>query len=159
MAKLFHRLTGLSMAIAMLLGGAADAAAPTSSTYYGRWTVSEERPVFTTRGRLYKTIDIAPCGNDFCGVSVTDAGRCGAVMFRFLGHRANSPDSVRGHARWGSGRKNVVIWGYDFEAANPADRELSLSIGDGYDFGERSENMPTFQSRYHRLGAARCIAR
>jgi uncharacterized protein (DUF2147 family) len=49
----------------------ATAAGPAaSSPYYGRWSVNEDKPRFSTRGLAYKTIDIAPCGNDFCGVSV-----------------------------------------------------------------------------------------
>ena len=51
---------------------AAAGASSAKSPYYGRWTVDEEKPVFTARGRLYKTIDVAPCGKDFCGVSVND---------------------------------------------------------------------------------------
>ena len=51
---------------------AASGAASGTSPYFGRWAVSEDRPVFTARGRLYKTIDVAPCGRDFCGVSVDD---------------------------------------------------------------------------------------
>jgi hypothetical protein len=73
------------------LAGSAPVAgvSPASSPYYGRWTVDDESPVFTARGRLYKTIDVAPCGRDFCGVSVDDAGTCGATLFRFFGRRAN----------------------------------------------------------------------
>jgi hypothetical protein len=69
--------TGLALASGMVLadaprqatGGRAVAADP-RSPYYGRWTVGGAKEVFSARGKLYKTIDIAPCGRDFCGVSV-----------------------------------------------------------------------------------------
>ena len=159
MSKLFHRLTGLSMAIAGLVPLMSQAAAPASSDWYGRWTVSEDRPLFTARGQLYKTIDIAPCGNDFCGVSVNDAGRCGAVLFRFFGRRAGTPETLQGHGRWGEGRKNVVIYPALSEDLPAAERGFELYVGDGYDFGGRSENMPKFHANYARRAAARCTTR
>lgn len=128
------------------------------SPYYGRWTVAEDRPVFTARGRLYKTIDVAPCGSDFCGVSVDDKGGCGAVLFRFLGKHANGEDMLRGHGKWGDAQKNVEIYaGYDDSAANS--RTFELSLGDGHDFGGRSENMPKFHANYRRVSGANCRAR
>lgn len=159
MSPLFHRLTGLSIALAAMIPASSYAAAPASSLWYGRWTVSEDRPVFTARGQAYKTVDIAPCGNDFCGISVSDAGRCGATLFRFLGHRASSLDALRGHGRWGQERKNVMIFSGNMENAAPADRTLELYLGEGYDFGGRSENMPKFHGDYRRTGAARCTTR
>ncbi len=162
MSRLSHRLALLSIAPFALAPAVALAApAPASSLYYGRWTVSEDRPVFTPRGREYKTIDVAPCGKDFCGVSVTDGGRCGPVLFRFLGHRAKdgSDDYLRGHGKWGAAKKNVVIYSYDDTDAQPVKRSLELYLGDGYDFGERSDNMPKFHANYSRSGKALCKAR
>jgi hypothetical protein len=140
---------------------ASAAGAPASSRYYGRWTVGEERPVFTARGREYKTIDIAPCGNDFCGVSVADGGRCGAVLFRFLGKRARDEDAqdLRGHGKWGSARKNVLIYAFDDGEGAAAKRQLGLYLGDGYDFGERGGSMPKYHADYVRKSAAQCTAR
>lgn len=157
--RLFHCLASLSI---IAVGAvAAQAAAPASSLYYGRWTVAEARPAFTARGREYKTFDIAPCGKDFCGVSVGDGGRCGAVLFRFLGHRArdDNEDYLRGHGKWGTARKNVVIYSFDEGEGAATKRQLNLYLGDGYDFGERSASMPKFQAEYKRTGAARCTAR
>jgi hypothetical protein len=156
---LFHRLAGLSIALCAATAAVA-ATAPAKSVYYGRWTISEPSPRYTARGREYKAIDIAPCGKDFCGVSVTDGGKCGATLFRFLGHRAagNEPDSLRGHGKWGAARKNVVIHTYAADET-PASRTIELYLGDGYDFGERSENMPRFHGEYRRSGVARCTAR
>ncbi len=132
--------------------------ATASSPYYGRWTVAEERPVFTPRGRPYKTIDIAPCGRDFCGVSVDDKGRCGAVLFRFLGRHANSADALRSHGKWGDTQKNIEI--YEADETSPAGSfSFELYLGEGRDFGGRSDSMPKFHGTYRRLGAARCIAR
>ena len=161
MPTLSQSLVRLSI-IAAAGAGVFAATAPASagratSTYYGRWTVSEERPVFTARGRQYKTIDIAPCGKDFCGVSVDDNGRCGAVLFRFLGIHANV-DTLKGHGKWGDETKNVVIYSYGTpEAGQPAGFELYL--GDGYNLGGRSGNMPKFHTEYKRVGNARCVAK
>ena len=140
--------------------GPAPAAGPgaTSSPYFGRWTVSEDRPVFTARGRLYRTIDVARCGRDFCGVSVADKGVCGAVLFRFLAAHANGTVELHGHGKWGEAQKNIVI----YDSTDPdgaAGRSLDLYLGDGHDFGERSGNMPKFHATYRRSGSARCAAR
>ena len=142
---------------AVAQNGSANGSA-TTSPYYGRWTVSNDRPVFTARGREYRTIDIAPCGNDFCGVSVADNGTCGPRLFRFLGRHANSDEWLRGHGRWGQGKKNVVIYSYDDDSEPPV-RTIELYLGDGYDFGERSSNMPKFHANYRRTGEARCTSR
>ncbi len=156
-----HSLVRLSMLGLAALGAAtlvapAHAGGAAPSPYYGRWTVAEDRPVFTARGRLYKTIDVAPCGSDFCGVSVDDKGKCGAVLFRFLGRHANGVDMLRGHGKWGDEQKNVEIYAYDGDGA---DHTFELYLGNGRDFGGRSGNMPKFHSVYRRLSAARCSAR
>lgn len=137
-------------------GGAPGAAS--TSPYYGRWTVSEDRPVFTQRGRLYKTIDIAACGANFCGVSVDDSGKCGAVLFRFLGKNANGTAELRGHGKWGAEQKNLVIYAGGMDD-DPANRSFVLYLGDGRDFGGRSGNMPKFHADYRRSGSAKCVAR
>jgi hypothetical protein len=156
MFALFHRLGVLSIGLAVMVGSAAPAEAA-GSPYWGRWKVADPNAPFSSRGREYKTIDIAPCGKDFCGVSVGENGKCGPTLFRFLMKRADGKQELRGHGKWGSGRKNVLIWLYDVEEG---DRDgLQLYLGDGYDFGERSENMPKFDSAYQRSGVARCTAR
>ena len=164
MTALSHSLAGLS--IRALLGvGLVSSALPTlaapgaaaSSPYYGRWTVSEDRPVFTARGRLYKTIDVVPCGRDFCGVSVDDRGTCGATLFRFLGRHANGTYELRGHGKWGDAKKNLEIYGGD-GAETEGDRSFDLYLGDGHDFGGRSESMPKFHASYRRLGNGSCRA-
>jgi hypothetical protein len=140
--------------------GAAPAAAPgaAASPYFGRWTVAEDRPVFTARGRLYKTIDVAPCGKDFCGVNVADNGKCGTVLFRFLSKHAGGTDTLRGHGKWGAEKKNLVIYTYG-ESDTPEGSGFELYLGDGHDFGGRSDNMPKFHANYRRLGKASCVAR
>lgn len=152
------RLSMLAPAALALAGPAPLAAnAPGSATpYYGRWTVSEDRPVFTAKGKLYKTIDIAPCGKDFCGVSVADTGKCGVVLFRFLGSHV-AADTLRGHGVWGSEKKNVVIYAFDTGDGGPHGFELYL--GDGHSFGERSGSMPKFHAEYRHVGGAKCKAR
>jgi hypothetical protein len=151
-----HSIARLSISVMALTSAVAGAAAP--SPYYGRWTVGEEHSTFTARGRQYKSIDIAPCGKDFCGVSLDDNGRCGPVLFRFLGRRANGQDTLYGHGRWGTTTKNIQIDTWDGDG-KPAERSLSLYLGDGHSFGDRSENMPKFHAEYRRTGAAVCRAR
>lgn len=157
MTALFHRAATLSIALTAIASMSPAAAAP-SSPYWGRWTVTDQSGPFSSRGREYKTIDIAPCGKDFCGVSVADNGKCGPTLFRFLMKRASGKEELRGHGKWGNGRKNVLIWMFRDEDDKPRD-EIQLYLGDGYDFGERSENMPKFDAMYRKSGVARCTAR
>jgi hypothetical protein len=172
MTALSHRIARLSTLLicgATAFAGAAhlQAGAPAASStsvsagaspYFARWTVSEERPVFTARGRMYKTIDIARCGRDFCGVSVNDSGLCGPTLFRFLMSHAGGEDSLRGHGKWGEARMNVMLDNYEDDEA-PGGRRVEIYLGKGYDFGERSDNMPKFHAAYRKAGAARCTAR
>ena len=156
MKALFHSIAALS--IGLFVAAPAVAAGP--SPYYGRWTVNDTKPVFTAKGRMYQTIDIAPCGKDFCGVSVGDKGTCGPVLFRFLAKHADGESELHGHAKWGTATKNVQISTWDQDAKDwPGGRQLDLYVGDGHDFGDRSENMPKFHGEYKRIGAARCLAR
>jgi hypothetical protein len=162
MSVLFQSLARLSMlalgASVMASSAPATAGAPEGAAaplYYGRWVVSEDRPVFTARGRAYKTIDVAKCGANFCGVSVDDNGKCGVVLFRFLGKNATAY-SLRGHGKWGAETKNLEIMSYG-EAGS--DSGFELYLGDGRDFGGRSGNMPKFHADYRRTGNARCVAR
>ncbi len=129
-----------------------------TSPLYGRWIVSDEKPVFTARGRMYKTIDIAPCGNDFCGVSVADTGKCGATLFRFLSKRANGENLLLGRGLWGTERKTVQIeyWADENVTGGKA---FELYLGDGHDFGGRSDNMPRFNAMYRTTGRAQCTAK
>ena len=140
------------------MAGNAIAAPAGGSPYFGRWTVSDDKPVFTAKGREYKTIDIAPCGKDFCGVSVGDKAQCGAVLFRFLARHQDGSTALQGHAKWGAAIKNVVIETWE----SPDDKgipKMQLRLGDGYDLGDRSGNMPKFSAEYRRLGQAGCRAR
>ncbi len=166
MTSLSHRLAHVSMSVicafgALAASGPAHAGAPSmaGSPYFGRWTVDEDRPVFTARGRLYKAIDVAPCGRDFCGVSVDDKGACGVTLFRFLARHATGQDALKGHAVWGTGTKNVVIYASNQPGAPNNGHSFELYLGDGYDFGDRSENMPKFHASYRLLGPGRCTAR
>ncbi len=161
MSILSHFQTRLS--IGLLLGSLAiagpasiaSAAAPVSaSPYFGRFIVDDDNPKYSERGRQYKMIDIAPCNKDFCGVSVSNNGACGPVLFRFLSKRLKN-DKLQGHAKWGSAKKNVVIYSNDDPETAKGDG-FTLYVGDGYDFGDRSDNMPKFQASYKRLGRASC---
>ncbi len=153
--SLFHRAAALSIVLTGLgLAAAAQAAAP-ASPYWGRWTVDDAEPVFTARGREYQTIDIAPCGRDFCGVSVAANGKCGPTLFRFLMKRAGGQEALRGKGKWGRDRKNVQIWLYN--PAEPTEPKImELFLGDGHNFGERSGSMPRFHANYKPAGASKC---
>ncbi|MDB5679555.1 hypothetical protein [Sphingomonas bacterium] len=151
------RLSIVPLGVAMLALAGPATAGPASSLYYGRWTVSEDKPVFTPRGRLYKTIDVAPCGRDFCGVSVDDSGKCGPLLFRFLGKHAATED-LHGHGKWGDEQKNIVIMSYG-STDTGENAGFELYLGDGASVGSRSGSMPKFHAGYRRLGNARCAAR
>lgn len=161
MANLSHRVSRLSMtacALIALAGAAPASAAMGSSQYLGRWTVSDDNPVFSRRGLQYKTFDVAACGGDFCGVSVGPGGACGATLFRFKAKTMKRKSLLVGHGRWGTAVKNVEISAWSAEG-NPGGRGLDLSLGDGHDFGTRSGSMPKFSATYSPVGKARCAAR
>ena len=52
-----------------------------------------------------------------------------------------------------------MIYSYTDDEATPVTRTLELYLGDGYDFGERSANMPKFHANYARKAAAICKAK
>jgi hypothetical protein len=167
MKRLSHSRVRLSM---QLLGAAAVAAAfgfagmassaPSGaggSPYYGRWQVNEPNSHFSARGRAYKIVDIAPCGRDFCGVSVGDNGQCGQTLFRFLSAHSDGSTRLLGHGLWGSGKKDITIDSY--EGDTPGSGTLELFLGNGHDFGERGGSMPMFNATYEKHGAAQCRSR
>ncbi len=160
MPRTFHLRSRLSIcalsSLAALTVAAHSSATPKAANpYYGRWTVSEDRPIFTARGRLYKTLDVAACGRGFCGISVDDKGICGATLFRFARH----PEvDLLGHGKWGDAVKNIQI-SWDEGDPDHAATTMELSLGDGHDFGGRSGNMPKFRGEYRRVSEARCLAR
>lgn len=149
--------SGMVLAEAPQPASTAGTAPDPRSPYFGRWTVSGEKERFSSRGQLYKTIDIAPCGRDFCGVSVSANGTCGPALFRFLA-RNQRAEMLRGHGLWGAQKKNVTLEAYANEDL-PGGRVIDLNLGDGYDFGERSDNIPKFNASYRPAGAVRCTVR
>jgi len=162
MAELSHRLASLSILAAAAAIGVAPTGALSAvpqSLYSGRWTVSDKKPVFSSSGILYKTVDVAPCGRDYCGVSVGNGGACGPLLFRFTSKSIRGSERLQGHGRWGNARKKIVIEAVDNDNSAPGGRYLSINLGDGYDFSERSGNMPKFAAGYHSAGAAHCVAR
>lgn len=130
------------------------ASAQSGSPYFGRWTVAFENQRYSVRGREYKTFDIAPCGRSFCGVSVNDQKRCGAVLFRFP-NKSRNAEWLNGRGKWGKTfGKKVHIYFNEGEL----DR-LIFFLGDSYNMSERSPSMVTFSAGYDRLGNARCTVR
>ncbi len=150
----FHLIFAAGLIIAGLGGnGAAQAA---ESQFFGRWMVSDDKPVFTTKGKQWKTFDVAPCGADFCGVAVDDKESCGATLFRFLTIHANN-DELVGHGRWGADKKKLII---DYTKPDTGPNTLYLGLGaNDMDFSGREGSMPTFDANYKRLGDAVCTVK
>lgn len=141
----------LSVFAALVL--AIPAAHAADSQYFGRWTVSDDKPVFSSKGKAYKSFDVAPCGKDFCGVSVSDKGSCGETLFRFLTiHKDN--EELNGHGRWGSIKKKLTV---GFAKPQDAPSYLFLGLGDDdMDITGREGSMPSFEANYKRTGDAVC---
>ena len=143
-----------STIIAAALMGSTMAKAE-SSIYFGRWTNGEDKPVYSTKGKPYKTIDISLCGADFCGVSVSDSGSCGDTLFRFLMIHANT-DYLTGHGRWGSNKLKVILTPVGDASAT---KELLIGLGDKtFDFEGREGSMPIYRAQYKNIGEAKCSA-
>lgn len=156
-----HGVLGAGLAAACGIGIASFAQDPETgpSPYPGRWTVQtfegpDEAPV-SERGLVYKTFDMAPCGKDFCAVSVGANGTCGATLFKISAKKAANFDMLSGRAIWGKKKKNFVI--YMVRGDTPAESSFDMYIGDGHDFGERSDNIPKYYAYYVPAGAARCV--
>ncbi|MEP6826698.1 MAG: hypothetical protein ABJA10_01345 [Aestuariivirga sp.] len=149
-------IAGVSLGLGAMLGS--TVAKAETSHYFGRWTVSDDKPVFTKRGILYKTIDVAPCGADFCGVSVSDKGDCGATLFRFLTEHADN-DMLEGHGRWGDQKLKLQIEFLDPKTQNPPTTTpgILLGLGDNnFDFEGREGSLAKFQANYKLDGDAKC---
>lgn len=159
--RLSMKLLGAAAAAAAALGFSGMASSAPSgasgSPYYGRWQVNDPDARLSARGRVYKMIDIAPCGRDFCGVSVSDNGQCGQTLFRFLSRHRDGTTTLQGHGVWGTGKKDITIYSYDAET--PESTTLELYLGNGHDFGERGGSMPMFNASYEKHGSAQCRAR
>lgn len=141
-----------------LLSAPGQTSAAKANVYAGRWTVSDDKPVFSRRGLDYKTFDVAPCGRDFCGVSVGSSGGCGPTLFRFKAKSVTRQRGLIGHGRWGTAIKNVEIFAWP-EKGVRGGRAMNLNLGDGHDFSERSGSMPKFSAAYSPIGAVRCVTR
>ena len=129
-----------------------------TSHFFGRWTVSDDKPVFTKKGALYKTIDVAPCGADFCGVSVSDKGDCGATLFRFLTEHANN-DLLEGHGLWGDIKLKLQIEYILPQNQQPPSKIAGILLGLGdkdFDFEGREGSLPKYSANYKPDGDARC---
>jgi hypothetical protein len=151
MAHRTHIIASLTLGLALGLSGTLAYAA--TDQYSGRWTVSDEKPVYSSKGILYKTIDVAPCGKDFCGVSVADDNACGEVLFRFLTTDADDEELV-GKARWGRVKKKLEL---GFGTAENDAPYMYLGLGsDDMDLSGREGSIPTFQADYKRDGDAAC---
>jgi hypothetical protein len=126
------------------------------SPYYGRWAESEDNPKFSAKGRLYKTFDVAPCGADFCGVSVSDNGQCGPTLFRFLMIHADGESGLDGHGLWGSAKKYIQINTVDNGDNTPKGLELYMA-NDHADFDSREGSDLIYTGEYKRSGDAKCM--
>ena len=141
-----------TLALGLTLGMCGNAAQAATEQYYGRWTVSDEEPAYSSKGIRYKTIDVAPCGEDFCGISVGEDNSCGEVLFRFLTTHA-ADELLVGHGRWGNAKKKLeMYYGDDSEAPY-----MFVALGsDDMDLSGREGSIPTFQASYERQGEVAC---
>ncbi|QQR37244.1 hypothetical protein JI749_06430 [Devosia oryziradicis] len=141
-----------TLALGLALGLCGNAAQAATEQYYGRWTVSDEEPAYSSKGIRYKTIDVAPCGEDFCGISVGEDNSCGEVLFRFLTTHA-ADELLVGHGRWGNAKKKLeMYYGDDSEAPY-----MFVALGsDDMDLSGREGSIPTFQASYERQGEVAC---
>jgi hypothetical protein len=141
----------LSLFAALVL--ASPAVLAEDSHYFGRWTVSDDKPAYSAKGKLYKTFDVAPCGKDFCGISVSDKGSCGETLFRFLTVHANN-DRIVGHGRWGAVKKKLAV---SFLQSGGEPGYVFLGLGeDDMDVTGREGSIPTFEANYKHVGNAVC---
>lgn len=146
----------LPATLALALAGASAAHAVEISPYFGHWTQTVLDTPASAKGKLYRSIDVAPCGKDFCGVSVADDGSCGPTLFRFLTIHA-SDEELKGHGKWGDAKKIVVI---DYVKAEGEEPYVMLGLGEpDLDFTGREGSMPTFQANYAVKGTAHCTAK
>jgi hypothetical protein len=124
--------------------------------FYGRWTVSDDKPAYSSKGKLYKMIDVSPCGKDFCGVSVDDNNHCGPTLFRFLTTHAKD-EGLTGHGLWGAAKKKLSI----ADIAGPGEKPaVLLGLGeDDMDITGREGSVPTFQANYKIAGKVVCTAK
>jgi hypothetical protein len=154
MSHFKHSIAAAALGLALTCG--TNLALADTSHFYGRWTVSDDKPAFSKKGMLYKTIDVSPCGNDFCGVSVSEDKTCGQTLFRFFTTHAKD-EELSGHGVWGSIKKKLMM-GY----ATPQDAKAYLYLGvgeDDMDFSEREGSVPTFQANYKLAGEVACTVK
>jgi hypothetical protein len=149
-----HHVSAVLVTLTLAATLSANMARAEEASYFGRWTVKDEDPKFSTKGKLYKTFDVAPCGKDFCGVSVGDKGTCGKTLFRFLTIHARDY-SLKGHGLWGKTKKNLQI-AYVIPGNEPS--YIFIGLGDGeMDITGREGSVPTFEANYKRAGQAKCV--
>lgn len=146
----------LACAFGASVAGSNAVRAEDNANYFGRWTVSDDKPAYSAKGKLYKTIDFAPCGNDFCGVSVDDENHCGPTLFRFLTIHAHNNELV-GHGRWGDVKKKIMINYITVDGDKPY---VMLGLGeDDLDLTGREGSLPAFEANYKQIGEATCKAK
>ena len=160
-SRFFRHATLFSFAAAVSLtapGGAIMAMMPAAGpNLEGRWVEAEASAAKTGIERI-GTIDIMSCGDGMCGVQVSAAGACGAVVGRFGPARlrptkaADSFDALyRGTLQW-RGRKNEAMISLTRDGlrltAQPNALAASLS---------RSV-MPSYTGSFVRAGDAKCFA-
>lgn len=113
----------------------------------------ERKGAHSAKGKLYKTFDVAPCGKDFCGISVSDKGSCGETLFWFLTIHENN-DEITGLGRWGDVKKKLTV-GIAKPDGLPSYMLLGLG-NDDLDITGREGSTPSFYANYKRQGDAVC---
>ena len=145
------RVFTLALLVAMALGQNAAEAATPKSVFFGRWETLEPHDKYSANGKLYRMIDVVPCGKDMCGISV-DGGVCGVTLFRVP--VPPNEAGFGGDGRWGRGTLGLVA---QVMGGSPKDF-LNISLGDKTaNLGSRN-SMPTYSADYHMTGKAVCVA-
>jgi hypothetical protein len=147
-----HHISATLAALTLTLTLSANMARAEEVSYLGRWTVKDTQTKFSSKGKLYKTFDIAPCGKDFCAVSVDDTGACGKTLFRFPITDVRK-GSLIGYGVWGKTKKTLMI---AYATPDGAPKYFWLGLGDAkMDFVGRG-SLPTFEADYVRVSDAKC---
>ncbi len=128
--------------------------------YYGRWTIDEKSVASSVREKLYQTIDVAPCGSDFCGISVDTTGTCGVTLFRIRYTPPNDGfkgDKLNGSGVWGDKMKYIEVSVYNLPKPKKG-RAFWIALGGKHNIASRVD-MPTFIGEYSLIGEAKCMVK
>ncbi len=154
-------LSGLgALAMTGMLSGAAanEEAKDYTKELLGRWTVDDATRKFTEHGNIYRTLDVVSCGKDVCGITVTDAGKCGGQLFRITPGVSTDYPGLQGRGKWGDGEDVLSIFQTRVADGKANSRAITINIGQRGNPMSRVASMPMFRASYTAAGKAMCTA-